>query len=140
MPDQHWHAQSTLACPINTGMPKQYWHALSTLAYLINTACSTLVWLINAVCSTLTCLIKTTCSTPVWLINKLNITTFNHHYKLKHCIQSIHFNRSLFQICSTLHFQPTGYGLFHMLPICPLHMTKHHHNTQTSFQYHLINL
>jgi hypothetical protein len=76
----------------------------------------------------------------VWLINKQNITTFNYHYKLKQCIHTIHFNRSLFQKCCTLHFQPAGYGLFHLWPIYAWHMTKHHHNIQTSFQYHLINL
>jgi hypothetical protein len=25
--DKQWHAQSTLACPINTSMPDQHWHA-----------------------------------------------------------------------------------------------------------------
>jgi hypothetical protein len=102
----------------------QHWHAWSTLN----------------VCSTLACLTNTACWTQVWLINKQNITTFNYHYKLKHCIHTINFNRSLCQKCSTLHFQLTGYGLFHLWPIYALHMTKLHHNTQTSFQYHLINL
>ena len=56
MPNQHWHARSTLACPNNTGMPYQHWHTWSTPPAQHWCGWSTLtVW------STLPCLINTEC-------------------------------------------------------------------------------